>query len=124
MSFWLSQGCTALANGYSMERFEASHTSKDRGRFVMGVGVPALGDARGSGIEVIVSLVVEGNGFEAIFCLLDVGAGSDSIVFEEDRAGGLALGVWVLLEVPLLFRKDFDRMSWAVCSGLKLSCIK
>lgn len=78
---------------------------------------------RRSWVKRIVSLIIEGNSFEGIFSLLDVGAGSDFIILEEGRTIGISLGVSVIKHVPLPLRKDLDLMSLAVCSGLKLVCI-
>ena len=49
----------------------------------MSLGIPAFGDVRRSGVESVVPLVVEGDSFERIFGLLDIGAGSNSIILEE-----------------------------------------
>jgi hypothetical protein len=89
----------------------------------IGVGIPALLDVGRSGVEGVVALVVEGDCFECPRSFLDVGAGANFIISEEDGAGGVALGVWVEEGVPLLLRKDLARMSLAVCSGLKPFCI-
>ena len=42
----------------------------------MSLGIPTFGDIRRSGVESVVPLIVEGDSFETIFGLLDIGAGS------------------------------------------------
>ena len=66
-----------------MQGFEGSHAGIDfAGRFMSG-GIPAFGETGRSGIDCVVSLVIEGDSLEAVLAFLDIGAGSDSIVFEE-----------------------------------------
>lgn len=57
-----------------MERFESAHAGIDGAGFGESVRVPALGDYGRRGVESVVSFVVEGNSFEAVLGLLDIGA--------------------------------------------------
>ena len=76
-----------------MEWFAASHARVDGVWLSVGGGVPAGLDVGGGGVESVVSLVVECHCLECSWGFLDVRAGSDFIIFEEDRAGGVALRV-------------------------------
>lgn len=108
---------------YSVEGLAGSHSRIDSVGLAIGVGIPALLDMGRSGVEGVVTLVVEGHGLECPRSFLDVGAGANFIISEEDGAGCVALRVCVEGGVPLLLRKDLARMSLAVCSGLKPLCI-
>lgn len=107
-----------------MEGFEGAHAGIDSGGLGMDAGIPTFVEGGGSWVEGVVSLVVEGNCLETVLGFLDVGARSDFIISEKDGPSGLSLGVCILWALPLLLRNDLDRMSLAVCSGLKPVCIK
>lgn len=62
----------------------------------MDISSPAGLDVRGSGVESIVALVIEGNSLESVFSLFDVGARSNFIILEEDRAACLSLRVYTI----------------------------
>ena len=66
-----------------MEGLERAHACVYGTGIIVDVGGPALGDVGGSGVERVVSLVVEGDGLEGVFGLLDMRAGPDAIILEE-----------------------------------------
>lgn len=100
-------GRTSLGNAYSVERFARSHTCIDSIGFGIGGGIPALFDMRRSWVKRIVSLLIEGDSFQGIFSLLDIGAGSDFIILEEDRTICISLGVYSLIECTSSFKEGF-----------------
>ena len=55
-------------------------------------------DVRRSGVESVIPLVIEGHGLEGAGRLLDVGAGSNFIIFEEDGAAGISLRVYSMMD--------------------------
>ena len=59
----------------------------------MNFRIPTFGDVRRCGVESIISFIVEGNSLKCIFCLFDIGAGSNSIILEESRATSFPL--WI-----------------------------
>lgn len=71
---------------YSVERLAGSHSGIDGVGLAIGIGIPALLDMGRSRVEGIVALVVEGHCFECARGFLDVGAGANFIISEEDRA--------------------------------------
>ena len=56
-----------------MKRFECAHSSIDCIWLAKSVGVPALSDYRRRGVKRVVSFFIEGNSFETILGLLDIG---------------------------------------------------
>ena len=60
----------------------------------MNIGCPAGLDVGRSGVESIIPLVVEGDGLEGIFSLLDIRARPNFIILKEDRAICLSLGIY------------------------------
>lgn len=74
MNFWRQRGHTELQYEYCVKWLLCAHSSVDCTRFGIGVGVPALGDPRRRRVKRVISFVVEGDSFEAIFCLLDIRA--------------------------------------------------
>lgn len=67
-----------------MEGLAGSHSCIDGVWFGIGAGIPALLDVGRSGVEGIVTLVVERDGFESPRSFLDVGARANFIISEED----------------------------------------
>jgi hypothetical protein len=57
-----------------MQRLARAHPCKDGAGLGIGRRIPALFDMRRSWVEGVVSLIIEGDGFEGIGGLLDVGA--------------------------------------------------
>lgn len=94
-------------NAYSVQRLARSHPRIHSIGFGVCGGIPALFDMRRSWVKRIVSLVIEGNSFQCIFSLLDIGAGSDFIILEEDGAIGISLGVYSVMECTSAFEEGF-----------------
>ena len=92
---------------YSVQRLAGSHACINSIRFGVGGGIPALFDMGRSWVKRIVSLIIEGNGFEGIFSLLDIGAGSDFIILEEDRTIGISLGIFNIKRCTSSFEEGF-----------------
>jgi hypothetical protein len=67
-------------------------------RLIEGVGIPAFCNDRRCRIESVITLLIERDSFEAILGLLDIGAGSDFVIFEKDRASGFSLNVYITRE--------------------------
>ena len=76
-----------------MQRLAASHTRVDSAWFSICRSVPTLLDVRRRGIESVVSFVVEGHRLESSRSFLDVGAGTNFIISEENRASSVTLEV-------------------------------
>ena len=67
-----------------MERFEGSHASINSAWLAMSVCIPAFSNGGRSGVCATVAFVIEGDGLETTISIFDIGARSDSIIFEED----------------------------------------
>lgn len=76
-----------------MQRLAGSHTRVDSVWLSVGRRVPALFDVGRRGIESVVPFVVESHRLESSRSFLNVGAGTDFIISEENRASGFALEV-------------------------------
>lgn len=102
-----------------MKWFEASHACVYSGGFDMNVSVPTFGESRRSRVLSVVTFIIERDCFEAILGFFDIGARPDFIIPEKDGAAGFPLQVYLSDLLPLLLRKDLERISLAVSSGLK-----
>lgn len=76
-----------------MERLEGSHACVDCSRLDMDISIPASVEGGRSWVERIVTLIVEGDCFEAILCFFDIRARSDFIISEKDGACCFSLGI-------------------------------
>lgn len=88
-----------------MERLSCAHTCIDGIGLGIGGGIPALFDMGRSGVESVISLIIEGDCFESAWSLLDIGAGSNFIISEEEGAICVSLRVYAYLRCTSVLQK-------------------
>ena len=77
----------------------------------MSFGIPAFGDIGRCGVECVVSLIIEGDSFERVFALLNIGARSNFIILEESGSTSFSLRIYINKDKPLDLRKDLALIS-------------